>query len=202
MEQEGTTMALDANSILFGSNSPAMGFDPGVKIRARITEQSGVQRKEVKWDPKTSTFEQGLPLYWKDGKTGTEKTDRPVMDPVLTVQSLFTAWEGVSAQASKIGKDDGMRRVFVKGRSKATPDSIMDAVIAACKDAQVRKIEVGDFIEIECTGEGKKASKAMSPPKLYAAQYWTAANPPEWASQLPSGDVGTDESDEDNPFDV
>lgn len=194
-------MAQDANSILFGSNSPAMGFDPGVKIRARIVEQSGVQRKKLNLDPKTNTFEQGEPLFWKDGKITTERTDRPVLDPVLTLQSAFAAWEGVSAQAPKIGKDDGLRRVFVKGRSKSTPLSIMDAVIAACKEAGVRKILPGDFIEIECTGEGKRANKAMSPPKLYAAKYWPASTPPEWASEIPSDDDNdVAEDDEDNVF--
>lgn len=189
----------DANDILFGNSAPAVSFDVGTTVRGRITAQTGIQRREVKFDTKTKTHEQGKPLWWKDGKTTTEKTDRPVMDPVLTLQTDFTKWEAVSAQVSRIGKDDGMRRVFVKGRSKANPQSLMDAVITACKEAGVRKISPGDFIEITCVGEGEKANKTMNAPKLYEAKYYTAADAPDWASGLPT-DSDESEPDDDNPF--
>lgn len=193
----------DANDLLFGNNAPAMGFDPGTKIRGRITEQTSIQRKKVEMNPATRQVEQGEPLFWKDGKITTEKTDRPVLDPVITIQTAFGAWEGVSPQFAKIGKDDGLRRVFVKGRSKANPNSLMDAVITACREAGVRKIVAGDFIELDCTGEGKKQSRGMNAPKLYAGAYWAASTPPEWASEIPSGDAEdtTDEGGEDSPFD-
>ncbi len=200
---ERTPTMADANDILFGNNAPAMGFDPGTKIRGRITEQSAVQRRKAEMNSATKQVEQGEPLFWKDGKVTTEKTDRPVMDPVLTIQTSFTAWEGVSSQFAKIGKDDGLRRVFVKGRSKANPQSLMDAVITACKEAGVRKIQPGDFVEIVCTGEGKKANRGMNAPKLYEASYFEADRPPVWAPEIPTADDGSSESEpeDDNPFD-
>lgn len=192
----------DANDLLFGNNAPAMGFDPGTKIRGRITTHGAVQRKKVEMNSATKQVEQGELLFWKDGKITTEKTDRPVMDPVLTIQTGFSNWEGVSPQFAKIGKDDGIRRVFVKGRSKANPHSLMDAVIAACKEAGVRKINPDDFIEITCTGEGKRASRGMNAPKLYEAAYFSADNPPAWASEIPSGESSETDEDEDSPFDT
>ncbi len=195
---------MDANDILFGNAAPAMGFDVGTKVRGRITSHTAIQRKEVEPNKATGTIEQGKPLFWtSNGKTTTEKTDRPVMDPVLTVQTAFTNFEGCSPQFKRIGADDGLRRIFVKGRSKANPGSIMDAVVAACREAG-SKVNEGDFIELVCTGEGKKANRGMNAPKLYEATYWKADNPPAWASDLP-GDKSADEDeapveDEDNPF--
>jgi hypothetical protein len=194
---------MDANDVLFGNSAPAMGFDVGTKVRGRIISQTAIQRKEVVPNKVTGQIEQGKHLYWKDGKTTTEKTDRPVMDPVLTVQTTFRNWEGVSPQRPKIGKDDGIRQIFIKGRSKQNPGSLMDAVILAVREAGVRKISVGDYIELSCTGEGKKANRGMNAPKLYEGTYWSADNPPAWASEVEPEDSGDAEpGEDDNPFDL
>jgi len=194
---------MDANDILFGNAAPAMGFEVGTKIRGRITAQTAVQRREVEFNKATKSVEQGKPLYWTaNNRTTTDKTDRPVMDPVLTIQTAFTNFEGVSSQYKRIGKDDGLRRVFVKGRSKSSPGSIMDAVVKACREAG-SKINVGDYIEIVCTGEGEKLGRGVNPPKLYEATYWTAANAPAWASEIPgenADEADAPADDDDNPF--
>lgn len=191
----------DANDILFGNAAPAVSFSVGTTVRGRLTGQTAIQRREVKYNKAQKAHEQGKPLYWENGRPSTVPTDRPIMDAVVTLQTDFTKWEAVSAQTAKIGKDDGLRRVFLKGRSKANPGSLMDAAVSAAKEAGVRKVEIGDFMEITCTGEGEKIG-SVNPPKIYEAKYWTADNAPDWASALPgaamSGD--TDEDPDDNPF--
>jgi len=190
----------DANDVLFGNSAPAVSFSVGTTVRGRLTGQTAIQRREVKWNAAAKVHEQGKPQYWDNGRPTTKVTDRPIMDAVVTLQTDFAEWEAVSAQTARIGKDDGLRRVFLKGRSKANPGSLMDAAVAAAKEAGVRKVEIGDFMEITCTGEGQKQG-SVNPPKIYEAKYWTADNAPDWAASLPgvlSGD--SDESDKDNPF--
>lgn len=190
-----TTHNPDANDLLFGNAVPAVSFDVGTKVRFRVVSQSAIHRREVKFNSDKNRYEQGAALFWDDGKVVNYETDRKVLDPVLTIQTTFTNWEGLSEQAEKVGADDGMRRVILKGRKE--PKSLMDAVKDACKAAGVRKILPGHFGEIACDGEGKPARKNMSPPKFYSAVWHT--EPPAWASELP-GDDTDDAGDDDSPF--
>lgn len=188
----------DANDLLFGNAIPAVAFDTGTVVRFRVVEQGSIHRREVKYNTDTGRYEQGDFLYWDGKKSVTYETDRKVMDPVLTVQTTFLKWEAVSDQTKKVGADDGMRRIVVKGRK--AEGSLMEAVRAACSDAGVRKIEAGQYGEIECTGEGTPLRKKMNPPKLYAAKWYLT--PPEWADQVPTGDAADDGEDDgdDSPF--
>lgn len=185
----------DANDLLFGNTIPALAFDKGTKVRFRVVDQSSIHRREVKYNADTGRYEQGDFMYW-DGKTPvTYETDRKVLDPVLTVQTTFLNWEAVSDQTKRIGADDGMRRIVIKGRK--AEGSILEAVRKACADAGVRKIEAGQYGEIECTGEGKPLRKGMNPPKIYTATWYTT--PPAWASEVPAGET-TGDDDDDSPF--
>jgi len=192
-----TTHNPDANDLLFGNAVPVVSFDVGTKVRFRVVSQSAIHRREVKFNSDKNRYEQGLAQYWDDGKVVNYETDRKVLDPVITIQTTWSNWEGTSEQAEKVGADDGMRRVILKGRKE--PKSLMDAVKDACKAAGVRKILPGHFGEIACDGEGKPARKNMSPPKLYSAVWHT--EPPAWASELPGDDTDTDDAgDDDSPF--
>lgn len=187
----------DANDLLFGNAIPAVAWDKGTVVRFRVVDQSSIHRREVKYNTDTGRYEQGDFLYWDGKKPVTYETDRKVLDPVITVQTTFLKWEAVSDQTKKIGADDGMRRIVVKGRK--AEGSILEAVRKACQDAGVRKIEPGQYGEISCTGEGKALRKGMNAPKLYAATWYTT--PPEWADQVPAGDdASTDDGDDDSPF--
>ena len=187
----------DANDLLFGNAIPAIAWDKGTEVKFRVIEQGSIHRREVKYNNDTGRYEQGDYLYWDGKKPVTYETDRKVLDPVITIQTTFTKWEAVSDQTKKVGTDDGMRRVVIKGRK--AEGSIMDAVRKACADAGVRKIEPGQYGIIRCTGEGKAVRKNMNAPKLYAAEWFLT--PPAWADQVPAGDAtAPDDDDDDSPF--
>jgi hypothetical protein len=184
----------DANDLLFGNAVPSVSWDTGTEIRARVVSQGSIHRRKVEYNSATGKYEQGKPLYWDDKKPVEYETDRKVLDPVLTLQTGFTGFEAMSDQADKSGADDGQRRVIVKGRKE--PGSLMDAVRDAVKAAGLRKIEPGQWCEIRCTGEGKKANKNMNAPKLYEAVWYSKDNPPAWASEIPTEESeSADESD-------
>jgi hypothetical protein len=186
----------DANDLLFGNTIPALAFDKGTKVRFRVVDQSSIHRREVKYNADTGRYEQGDFMYWDGKKPVTYETDRKVLDPVLTVQTTFLNWEAVSDQTKRVGADDGMRRIVIKGRK--AEGSILEAVRKACADAGVRKIEAGQYGEIECIGEGKPLRKGMNPPKIYTATWYTT--PPAWASEVPAGETIGDDDDDDSPF--
>ena len=203
---------MDGNDLLFGSATVAFGFtsprefaeakadgdDLSRKvstIQGRVTALDTTHRRALLAD--STGFKQGKPLYWSaDNKPTPEKTERPVMDPVLTLQTALRSWEGLAV--AKDTEDLGSRRVFLKGRR--AKQSLMDAVRDACSAVKVRKVNTGDFLEITCVGEGKKGpNKSISPPKLYKATYWPASNPPPWADSVNEGlavEVDDDESED------
>lgn len=211
-------MAFEGNDLLFGSGAKSMGFEPEVTIkemaaegedvslkthivRGRVTDLGKNHRREYQADGKGSL------LYWNDGKPGPEKNDSPVTDPVLTLQTTYRAWEGAPVKGED-GADIGLRRVFLAKRK--APKSGFTAVQSACAKAGVRRIREGDYVEIICTGLGKRVGQAGKPvsrsiaqPKEYEATYWTAANPPTWAAECDEGieldDMIVEDGDE-NPF--
>ena len=187
-------MSNDGNDLLFSSSAPAMSFSVGTEVLGKVEKFGKSHRREVKYDRKNKTYEQGEKLYWQDNATpGTGVTDRPVEDPVLTLFTTFTKGEGTRRG---IEGDDGMRRIFAKGR--ATEGSILDALKDAVREANVRKVLPGDYVRIACTGEGEAYEEGMRRPKLFEAEYFTASNPPEWAAQL--GGNTEPLSDDDDPF--
>ena len=188
---------MSADDLIFGSSVPSFGFDVKSKIRGRITAKGESHRRKL--DFVDGEYKQGKPLYWKDGKVTDEVTDRPALEPTLTLQTSFIDWTGVT-ESKRQGTDDGVRKLFISGRSKKSPGSLMDAFREACAAAGVRKIGIGDFVEMECYGEGKPVNKAARPPKLYRGVYYPASNPPAWASEIPSEPVSAGDGEEDNPF--
>lgn len=167
----------DINDLMFGNMTPTWAFPEDGKItevRGRIVAVGRNHRRA--FDGKTKS--QGDPLYWQaNGKTGTDVTDRPVFDPVLTLQTGNRKWEGVKV-AGDAGDDDGLRRLFVTARSKSNPGSVKDAVVAACVKAK-SKLHVGDFVALRRTG----GRGNINSPFQHGADYFPAATPPEWAPE-------------------
>jgi hypothetical protein len=196
----------DPNDVLFGSEAPAISADDGLVVRGRVTKFDARQRR--KFD-RNAPKNQGKLMWFENGTTveADEKPSpnaRPVLDPVFTVQTAFAEWEATSENFAKVGKDDGLRRIFVTGRSKeAREGSLLEVVREATKNAgcgRTRKVQEGDYIEVRIVGKGKPVSKGLNAPWLWECDYWLSSNPPEWASELPSDDVSDVEDDEDNPF--
>jgi hypothetical protein len=211
-------MAFDGNELLFGSGSSTMGFttekmiaeivkdgdDASTKtntVRGRVTDFGKSHRRTL--IANAEGYKQGKPLYWSaENKPSEEVTDRKVQDPVLTLQTTYRAWEGTSPKEDT--DDLGGRKVYLPGRK--AKGSAQDAFLAAVVSAGVRKVREGDYVEIVCTGEGKRVggNRNISPPKLYEATYWTAANPPVWASLCDEGldlDDVVDDGSDGSPWD-
>src|SRR5690606_8967870 len=197
----------DPNDILFGSEAPAISPEDGLKVRGRITKFDARQRR--KFD-RTAPKNQGELLWFENGKV-VESADkpsanaRPVLDPVFTVQTAFTSRESTSDSFATVGNDDGLRRIFVTGRSRdAKEGSLLEVVKEATRKAgcgRTRKVQEGDYIEVRIVGKGKPVSKGLNAPWLWECDYWLSNNPPKWASELPSDDVSdVEEDDDDNPF--
>lgn len=191
----------DGNDLLFGNAAPAAAFDPGVKVRGMVTDFGKNHRRE--FDGKTR--QQGKPLYWQEDATqSTDVTDRPVLDPVMTVQTSFRAWEALPEDRNNLGTDDGLRRLFLSGRSKKSAyfaESTLQAVREAVVAAGARKVSPGDYVELECVGIGKPSARGINGAKRFTATYWLASNPPEWAAEVESDEPGEDPLDDENPFD-
>lgn len=167
----------DVNDLMFGNMIPVWAFPEkgDVELRGRIVAVGTNHRRA--FDGKTKT--QGEPLYWQpNGKTGTDPTDKPVYDPVITLQTAFRAWEGVRVPGDA-GDDGGLRRLFVTARSKTNPGSVKDAVVAACVKAKSR-VHLEDFMAVRRTG----GRGNINSPFTHEADYFPAATPPEWASEI------------------
>lgn len=168
----------DINDLMFGNMTPVWAFPESGKlteVRGRIVAIGKNHRRA--FDPKTKS--QGLPLYWQpNGKTGTDETDRPVYDPVLTLQTAFRKWEGVNTPGDD-GDDDGLRRLFVTARAKSNPGSVKDAVVAACVKAK-SKVHVGDYVALRRTG----GRGNINSPYTHEGDYFPAATPPKWADEI------------------
>jgi len=188
MTTPATDHEKDINDLMFGNMTPVWAFpeEGSLELRGRIVSIGKNHRRA--FDGKTKT--QGEPLYWQaNGKTGTDPTDRPVYDPVLTLQTAFREWEGVKVPGDA-GDDDGLRRLFVTARSKSNPGSVKDAVVAACVKAK-SKIHAGDFVAVRRTG----GRGNINSPFTHAADYFTAAKPPKWADEIKEEVKADDEED-------
>jgi hypothetical protein len=155
------TNPVTANDLMFGGAAVPVSFEVGTTVTGVLVAMDVNHRKEVKYNPATDSYDQGELQYWDEEKT------RPKYDPVLTLQT-----DDVD---DEIEGDDGLRRVFVKGRSKANPGSLMDACRAAKKAAGVKQFELGGTLTFTCTGEGER-TRAMikanlNAPKIYTASY-------------------------------
>lgn len=121
----------------------------GTKIRGILAEP---HRTTQQTTVATAT-EPAKPKFYK-GPDGREDRSAPMLQAELTLQTEFRNFELTSAalrqRAAESGaKDDGLRRVFVRGSLKqaSTHKAFKDALRAA----GVQKPEVGAVIEFEVT---------------------------------------------------
>lgn len=117
----------------------------------------------------------GALKVWDDG--------RPMMQLVVTLQT----------EQRNDNDDDGLRRVYVKGKS------LTDAVREAVRKAGAKGLEVGGTLKVAYVGDGVATKKGFNPPKQYLAEYTrptgsasanflgtgTAATPP-WGTPAPA----------------
>lgn len=128
------------NDILFGTATPGAKFEsPGDTATGPIVKLGASQQTDYK------TKE---PLTWPDGK--------PRMQVEVSVQTTL--------RDPSIEDDDGIRRLFVKGKNLTT--AVKDAVRAA----GAKGLEIGGVLTVTYTGDAP-AEKGLNAPKLYEASY-------------------------------
>ncbi len=132
--------------IMGGGGKPPAKFDTlNTIVKGQIVDiDKGQQREYLTREP----------LFWQpNNRPGTQPTDRPVMQAIITVQT--------DQRDPAIDDDDGQRRIFVGGRNMR--DAVRDAVIrAGAKD-----IRVGGTLAVQYTG----GSGNTGDPKQYYAEY-------------------------------
>jgi hypothetical protein len=134
-------VSIDANTILMGGGVPSAKFDGiGVSVTGVIEDVTASQQTD---------FTTGEPKTWPNGD--------PMMQVVVTLAT--------SQRDPQISNDDGLRKVYVKGKS------LTAAVRDAVRKAGAKGIEVGGTLTVTYTGDGPQEKRGINPPKLYAADY-------------------------------
>lgn len=128
------------NDILFGSGTPSAKFEArGDTLTGPITKLGASQQTDFRTkEPKT----------WPDGK--------PMMQVEVSIKT--------SLRDPSVEDDDGVRRLFVKGKNLTA--AVKDAVRAT----GAKGLEIGGVLTVTYTGDGP-AEKGLSAPKLYEAEY-------------------------------
>jgi hypothetical protein len=152
-----------ADRLLSGESAPSASFDIGTVVRGVIVDKATSQRRDLKVTK--DGFEQGDLKWWDEAHT------QPKMQVVITLQTDFRNWEATPETQDKSGEDDGMRRLFIFGRSKKSPDSTLDATKAALRAAKAKILDIGGVLEMECFGEHKPLRKNVNPAKRYRGVY-------------------------------
>lgn len=132
--------------IMGGGGKPAAKFDTiGTVVKGQIVEVTTGQQRD---------FTTKEPLFWQPNrKPGTQPTDRPVMQAIITVQT--------GERDPSIDGDDGERRIFVGGRN------IRDAVRDAVVKSGAKDIRVGGTLAVKYTAGAGGAGD----PKQFIAEY-------------------------------
>lgn len=134
-------MSIDPNTILMGGGVPSAKFDGiGVSVTGRIEDITASQQTD---------FTTGEPKAWPNGE--------PMMQVVVTLAT--------DQRDPSITDDDGLRKVYVKGKS------LTGAVRDAVRKAGAKGLEVGGTLTVTYTGDGVAEKRGINPPKLYAADY-------------------------------
>ncbi len=132
--------------IMGGGGRPGARFDTiGTVVKGQIVAVDTGQQRE--WKSKE-------PLFWQpNNRPGTQPTDRPVMQAIITIQT--------DQRDPEVDDDDGQRRIFVGGRNMR--DAVRDAVIrSGAKD-----IRVGGTLAVKYTAGAGEAGD----PRQFVAEY-------------------------------
>jgi hypothetical protein len=134
-------MSIDPNTFLMGGGVPSAKFDGiGVTVTGVIDDITASQQTD---------FTTGEPKTWPNGD--------PMMQVVVTLAT--------DQRDPDISDDDGLRKVYVKGKS------LTNAVRDAVRRAGAKGLEVGGTLTVTYTGDGVSERRGINPPKLYAAEY-------------------------------
>jgi hypothetical protein len=128
----------------------AAGGAPAAKFPSIGTTIKGIVESSVV--SQQTDISTGKPKCWDDGN--------PRMQIVIT---LATDERDVA-----IDNDDGHRRLFVKGQ-------MLTALKDALRTAGVTAPEVGATLAVQYREDGEQKTAGFSAPKLYGAQYKSAA---------------------------
>lgn len=130
-----------AEQFLMGGGVRAAKFETvGTVVSGVITEPPEVRQQ--------TDIQTGDPLFWPKSQT-------PKNQLVVTIQT----------ELREDAEDDGLRRIYVKGRS------LTNAVRDAVRDAGAKSLDVGGMLKVAFVGEGDPPAKGFNAPKLYQAQY-------------------------------
>ncbi|MEV0608094.1 hypothetical protein AB0I61_17185 [Polymorphospora rubra] len=131
-------MTITAQDFLMGTGSKTAKFPTvGTSVTGQIVREPEVGQQ--------TEFGTGKPLTWDDG--------RPRLQLIVQVQTT----------AREDAEDDGVRSIYVKGKS------LTNAVRDAVRKSGAPGLEVGGTLTVTYIGDGK-ADRGM-PPKLYTATY-------------------------------
>lgn len=155
-----------ANEILMGGGVTSAKFEnPGDSITGTIDVEP-VARQQT-------DFTTGESLTWPNGD--------PRMQVVVTLAT--------SQRDPSVEDDDGLRAVYVKGKS------LTAAVREAIRKVGAKGLEKGGQLTVTYTGDGPAEKRGLNPPKLYSAAYTPASSAavsavldqPEPAGSAPEG---------------
>lgn len=133
-------MSTAADQFLMGGSVTSAKFESiNDSVTGTIVEEPEVRQQ--------TDLDTGLPKTWPDG--------RPMMQLVVTLQT----------ELHEDADDDGLRRVYVKGKS------LTEAVRDAVRKAGAKGLEVGGRLQVVYVGDGEVKKRGFNPPKLYLAQY-------------------------------
>lgn len=130
-----------ADQLLMGGGAPSAKFNQiGAEVAGTVVATDVRQQTD---------FKTGEVLTWRDGS--------PRMMVVATLQT--------QERDSHDYNDDGLRRLFIKGKS------LTDAVRDAVRKAGAGGLELGGWLKVAYVADGQAADRASDPPKLYLAEF-------------------------------
>lgn len=139
------TQQVSADQFLLGGGGASAKFEAaGDQITGTI------ESTEVRQQTDLAT---GNPLTWDNGD--------PRMQLVVTLKTSLKDDED----------DDGVRKVYVKGSTKAGSKSLHDAVAAAVRNAGAKGLEEGGALTVTFVGTEPSKTRGFNDRKLYEASY-------------------------------
>lgn len=128
-----------ADQLLMGGGAPSAKFDRlGQEVAGTVVATEVRQQ---------TAFKTGEVLTWRDGS--------PRMMVVATLQT----------QQHDGPDDDGLRRLFIKGKS------LTEAIRDAVRKAGAGGLELGGRLKVAYVADGQAENPSMDPPKLYLAEF-------------------------------
>lgn len=155
----------DVEKLLFGGSTPSVkwGDAPGMEIRITVENKATQQRRDFAAKGQTGL---GALSYWPDGsprmqivltgpcevRNSAKEDFKPCKDPTLETDGKI---------------DDGRRTLYISSRSKESPGSTMDAILAAMRKAQAGVLEIGAVI----TMRHDSGIGTVAKPRVHSATY-------------------------------